>query len=140
MKAKSTGIIALGVISIGLLLGLIVGALAPVRPGGFSLSGMLITWCIFGVASITLLVISGVLKSHEIQIEERKKTSGEETPDSSDSNISGDLSVSNDLNVSTGLAQHTAVNDVVARCINCGHELGPDDIICPECATPANRE
>ena len=135
MKAKSTGIIALGVMSIGLLFGLIVGALAPVRPGGFSLPGMLITWCIFGVASIVLLVMSGVLKSHEIQIEESKQTPADETPDSSDSGDSGYSSDSGEISNPT---EHNAINDVVARCINCGHELGPDDIICPECATPAN--
>jgi len=137
MKAKSTGIIALGVISIGLLIGLIVGALAPVHPGEFSLSGMLITWCIFGVASIVLLVMSGVLKSHEIQAEQNKQVPDDETPDSNDSN---DLSVSNNSSYSSNPASQTIeADDTIVRCTNCGHELGPDDIICPECATPANR-
>jgi len=87
MKAKTAGLIALGAISIGILIGFIVGAISFTSPGKFNVPGMLITWCIFGFVSIVLAVMAGVIKNQEVLIEQSKKEASENDSDLNDGGV-----------------------------------------------------
>jgi len=148
MKAKSLGLIALGVLSIGILVGFIVGAVTLPQPGKFNLSGMLITWCIFIITSIVMFVFSAILKDQEIQLEKSNKAAIENDPDINDPDISEPgLSNTDSSNTDlTGSGQNTpglitpeqqpAENEIIGYCDNCGTEIRQGDTMCPECGTP----
>ena len=147
MKAKSIGIITVGIMSIGLLVGFIVGALTLTKPGGFSIHWMLITWCVFGVASLILLVITGVVKSQEIQLEQIKKIEDENAAQNDENTAIPDqpaTGINNSdqpaeqpaINNNTNAEQPDSANEVIGYCENCGNEIKQGDTMCMECGLP----
>ena len=105
MKAKTISIIALGTLSVGILIGFIVGVLSISQPGGFSLTRMFIAWCIFGILSFILLVFSGFVRDQEI-LEERNKQTEEETNNDSNTPVQ-DVSIE----PATITAEETTANE-----------------------------
>jgi len=108
MKAKTAGILALGAISIGILVGFIVGALSITHPGEFSVARMISAWVFFGVISLGLIVLAGFLKSREIQDEQNK-------PNEQSNQNDIDIIQNVEAHDSTTPVQHSTESDVVAE-------------------------
>ena len=140
MKAKTVGMIALGTLSIGILVGFIVGALTLTSPGKFYATGMLVTWCIFGVASLILLVITGVIKSQELQNEQNTKNEIESGTDTDNPDVINPETTAPDITntEATTAEQETAANEVIGHCENCGNEIRQGDTMCMECGLPVD--
>jgi len=148
MNAKATGLIALGTMSVGILVGFIVGILT--QPRGFNATGMFAAWGVFGFISLALVVISGVLKNQEI-LNEQNKPSVAEEDDNADSPIPHVVAESNNSSVNpnqniTALnnentdipAQQEPLGEVVDICENCGNEIREGEEFCSRCATPVS--
>jgi len=140
MKAKSLGMIALGTLSIGILVGFIVGALTLTSPGKFYVTGMLVTWCIFGAATIILLVMTGVIKSQELQMEQSTKNeTGSDTDTENPDVVNRDIT-SPDMTDTESIPaeQDTVANEIIGHCENCGNEIKQGDTMCMECGLPVD--
>jgi len=124
MTAKTAGILALGAIAIGILVGFIVGILSLTHPGEFSATRMLTVWGIFGIISLALFIITGVLKSQEIQLEQTKQSDTDSDDDSTNPAPHIDNTVVNTaIHAADDASANNMNNDVIGNCAICGYEL-----------------
>ena len=128
MSSKNLRIVALGTLAIGILVGFMAGALTLSNPRDFNSSRMLITWCVFGVASLIFLVVSATVKDQEPEAEQN-------TEENNQIAIENNHIATENNHITTSPYQQPNPEESKIHCANCGHEIEPGEDICMNCGT-----